>query len=129
MMKIQLRSVYGLVLLALLCVTAIAQTSRGTLTGTVIDNSGAVVSNATVKITEGATGVTRQTTTNDAGIYRFDAVDLGKYTLAVAATGFSGAAKSGIEIQAARTTNIDFTLRVGAAQETVTVEASAAEIA
>ena len=127
-MKIQFRSVYGLMLLVLLCATVIAQTSRGTLTGTVTDSSGAVVSNATVKITEGATGVTRQTTSNDAGIYRFDAVDLGTYTVSVQAKGFSGAGKSGIEIQAARTTNIDFSLKVGASMETVTVEASGIEI-
>jgi hypothetical protein len=128
-MKIQLRSTLGLLLLVIMCTTAIAQTSRGTLTGNVTDSSGAVVSNATVKITEGATGVTRQTTTNEAGIYRFDAVDLGSYTVAAQAPGFSGVRKSGVEIQAARTTNIDFSLKVGAAQETVTVEASAGEIA
>jgi len=89
-MKFQLRCALGLLLLAILSATAIAQTSRGTLTGTVTDSSGAVVSNATVKITEKATGVTRQTTTNGAGIYRFDAVDLGSYTVAVQAPGFSG---------------------------------------
>src|SRR5437899_12788564 len=119
-MKIQLRSTLGLLLLAIMCATAIAQTSRGTLTGTVTDNSGAVVSNATVKITEGATGVTRQTTTNEAGIYRFDAVDLGTYTISVQASGFSGAAKSGVQIQSAHVSSIDFALKVGAAQETVT---------
>jgi carboxypeptidase family protein/TonB-dependent receptor-like protein len=129
MMKIQLRSVFGLLLLALLCVTAIAQTSRGTLTGTVTDSSGAVVSNANVKITEGATGITRQTTTNEAGIYRFDAVDLGMYTVSVQAAGFSGSAKSGIQIQASHVSSIDFALKVGAAQETVTVEATGFEVA
>jgi outer membrane receptor protein involved in Fe transport len=128
MMKFQLRSALGLLLLILLGTTVIAQTSRGTLTGTVTDASGAVVANATVKITEGSTGVVRQTTTNSAGIYRFDAVDLGNYTIAVQASGFSGAGKSGIEVQAARTTNIDFSLKVGAAQETVTVEATGAEV-
>jgi Carboxypeptidase regulatory-like domain/TonB-dependent Receptor Plug Domain len=129
MMKIQLRSVFGLLLIALLCVTAIAQTSRGTLTGTVTDSSGAVVSNATVKITEGATGITRQTTTNEAGIYRFDAVDLGTYTISVQAPGFSGSAKSGVQIQSSHVSSIDFALKVGAAQETVTVEASGIEVA
>jgi len=128
-MKIQLRSVFGLLLLALMCVTAIAQTSRGTLTGTVTDSSGAVVSNANVKITEGATGITRQTTTNEAGIYRFDAVDLGIYTVSVQAAGFSGSAKSGVQIQASHVSSIDFALKVGAAQETVTVEATGFEVA
>ena len=65
------------------------------------DSSGAVVSNATVKITEAATGVTRQTTTNGAGIYRFDAVDLDTTGLS-AGQGFSGADQSGVGIQSAR---------------------------
>ena len=124
MKKFQLRSALGVLLLALMCATAFAQTSRGTLTGTVTDTSNAVVGNATVKITEGATGVTRLTTTNAAGIYRFDAVDLGTYTVSVQAPGFAGAGKSGVTIQSAHVSNIDFSLKVGAAQETVTVEAS-----
>lgn len=128
-MKLQLRSILGLTLLACFCASAFAQTSRGTLTGTVTDSSGAVVANATVKITQSGTGVSRETNTNSAGIYRFDAVDLGTYTLAVQAKGFSGAARSGVEIQAARTTNIDFSLKVGAAQEAITVEASGVEVA
>lgn len=128
-MKFQLRSILGLALLLGWCATAITQTSRGTLTGTVTDSSGAVVANATVKITQSGTGISRQTNTNNAGIYRFDAVDLGTYTLAVQAPGFSGAGRSGVEIQAARTVNIDFSLKVGAAQETVTVEASGVEVA
>src|SRR5689334_504079 len=129
MKKFQLCSALGVLLLTFMCATAIAQTSRGTLTGTVTDSSNAVVSNATVKITEGATGVTRQTTTNAAGIYRFDAVDLGDYTVSVQASGFAGAAKSGVTIQSAHVSNIDFSLKIGAAQETVTVEATGFEVA
>lgn len=127
-MRSPLRFVYGWLLVTLLGATLIAQTSRGTLTGTVVDTSGAVVANATVKITESETGVTRQTTTNGAGIYRFDAVDLGTYTVSIQARGFGGAAKSGVTIEAAHVTNIDFSLKVGTTQETVTVEASNIEI-
>jgi len=101
-MKFRLHSVGGLLLLlVLLCASATAQTSRGSLTGTVTDNSNAVVVAATVKLTETATGVTRQTTTNAAGIYRFDAVDLGTYSLSIQAKGFATQSQTGIEIQAA----------------------------
>jgi outer membrane receptor protein involved in Fe transport len=127
MMKIQLRSIVGL-LLAIVSVAAMAQTSRGTLTGTVTDSSGAIVVDATVKLTEIATGVSRQTTTNAAGIYRFDAINLGTFNLSVQAKGFSTQSQTGIEVQAARTLNIDFALRVGASAETVTVEAAAGQI-
>jgi len=103
----------------------LAQTSRGTLTGIITDSSGAVIANATVTITQSATNLKRQTTTNEAGVYRFDAVDLGTYALSVSAAGFRTKETTGVEVQAARTTNIDVPLEVGTASEVVTVEASA----
>jgi len=48
-MKLRLRSAFGLLLLTILCATVIAQTSRGTLTGTVTDSTGAVVALGTVR--------------------------------------------------------------------------------
>lgn len=62
----------------------VAQTSRGTVT----DSSGAVLPAAQATLTHSATGVARSTATNDAGIYRFDAVDLDVYDLNVTTTGF-----------------------------------------
>src|SRR5579864_8067564 len=91
----------SLLTLLLLVSAAVAQTSRGTLTGIVADSSGAVVTNASVTLTQNGTNVTRKTTTNSAGIYRFDAVDLGTYSLSAQASGFSAEKKTGIEIQAA----------------------------
>ncbi|HKW56163.1 MAG TPA: carboxypeptidase regulatory-like domain-containing protein [Candidatus Acidoferrum sp.] len=105
-----------------------AQTSRGTLTGVVTDSSGAVVAKANVKITQAGTNLKRETSTNEAGIYRFDAVDLGTYSLSIQAPGFRTKDTTGVEIEAAHTTNIDVALEVGAASETVTVEASAFEV-
>src|SRR5260370_29886442 len=108
--------------------TAVAQTSRGTLTGVITDPTGAVVVTATVTITHLDTNVKRQTTTNDAGVYRFDAVDLGTYSLSVQKTGFRTHDTTGVEIQAAHTTDIDVRLEVGAASEVVKVEASSFEV-
>src|SRR5690349_1036941 len=51
-------------------VAASAQTSRGTLTGTVLDSSGATVGGAHITLTGVATGVRRATVSNDAGLYR-----------------------------------------------------------
>ena len=68
--------------------TAHAQTSRGTVTGTVLDQSGAVIGRARVGLTGVDTGVKLSTASNDAGVYRFDAVDLGVYRLQVAQPGF-----------------------------------------
>src|SRR5437899_1880845 len=60
-----------------------AQSSRGTVTGLVSDSSKAAVASATVELRNERTQVSRSTTTNDAGIYRFDAVDPGTYTIKV----------------------------------------------
>lgn len=124
----RLRLGYGLLMLLLLTALSFAQTSRGTLTGTVTDSQGAVITNASVTITQLGTNVTRKTTTNASGIFRFDAVDLGTYDLTAQAAGFSTEKKTGIEIQAARTASIDFSLKVGATQESVTVEATGIEV-
>ncbi len=127
--RVSLQFIYTfLVAVSLLTISALAQTSRGTLTGTVTDSSHAVVPNATVKITQQGTGAGRQTTTNSAGIYRFDAVDLGIYTVAAQETGFATAQRTGVEIAAARITNVDFSLQVGTASQVVTVEATGAEL-
>ena len=62
-----------------------AQTSRGTVSGTVTDPNNAVVAGATITLTNTQTTVARTTTTNNEGFYRFDAVDLGNYTVSFAA--------------------------------------------
>src|SRR5947209_5534460 len=129
LMRYRFTLLYGLLALFAFLSTAIAQTSRGTLSGTVTDTSGAVVTNATVTIKQTTTGVTRQSTTNAAGFYRFDAVDLGQYIMSVQAAGFGQEDKTGIEVQAARTSNVNFSLKIGAAKEVVTVEASGYEVA
>lgn len=120
---------FSAILLTLSASASHGQTSRGALTGTVTDSSGAVVPNVTVTATQVGTNVQRQTKTNDAGIYRFDALDLGTYTVTLEAQGFAKEIKTGVEIQAARTTNIDAALQIGRSTEIVTVEASAFEVA
>lgn len=106
-----------------------AQTSRGTLTGTVTDSSGAVIVGAKIVITQQGTNVQRQTTSNQVGVYRFDAVDLGTYSMSVASSGFETKNTTGVLIQTAHTTDVDVTLQVGAATQVVTVQASATAVA
>jgi len=132
-MKSSKFSLHALFTLAAVCslltFNVIGQTSRGTLTGTVTDNSGAVIFKAAIKITQQGTGATRQTTTNSAGVYRFDAVDLGTYNVSVQAPGFATEEKTGIGIESAHTTDVDFQMKVGGGSEVVTVEASSAQLA
>jgi hypothetical protein len=65
-----------------------AQTSRGTVTGTVLDPTGAVIGGARVILAGVETGAKLSTDSNEAGVYRFDAVDLGVYELRVTHPGF-----------------------------------------
>src|SRR5258705_12264358 len=74
---------FGFVLLPLA-----AQTGLGVVRGTVQDTSNAVMPNAKVTLTHGATGTVQTSTTNSAGIYYFGGAPIGPYTLAVEAAGF-----------------------------------------
>ena len=101
-----------------------AQGGAGELTGLVTDPSGAVVPNAEVKLTNTATGVTRTTTTTQAGIYRFPALPVvGTYTLETSPQGFKTAKIANIIVSVGTITSHDIHLELGASTEQVTVEA------
>ncbi|SPF42845.1 Cna B domain-containing protein [Candidatus Sulfotelmatobacter kueseliae] len=102
-------------------------TNAGTIVGTIIDPSGAIVQGAKVTITDTATGVTRTTNTNDAGHYVFVNVTPGKYTLVVSKQGFSNMTTS-LEVQVGSSTTADLSLRIGGASVTVEVQAAANQL-
>jgi hypothetical protein len=104
------------------------QTSRGTVVGTVLDQSGAVIRGARVGLTGADTGVKLSTNSNESGVYRFDAVDLGMYQLDVAHPGFRSFHSAGIRVEANRTTAFDPRLEVGAAETRVEVNAESSEM-
>jgi Carboxypeptidase regulatory-like domain len=105
-----------------------AQTSRGTVTGTVLDPTGAVIGGAQVRLRGVDTGVRLSTDSNDAGVYRFDAVDLGIYELQVTHPGFRTFLGVRINVEANRATTVDPKLEVGAAETTVEVSEESSEI-
>src|SRR5690349_6942382 len=100
-----------------------AQTSRGTVSGTVQDPSGAAIPAAQVKLTGIDTGVRLSTVSNETGVYRFDAVDLGIYALQVTHAGFQTYVGSGIAVEANRVTTVDPRLVLGAAETRIEVRA------
>ncbi len=108
-----------LMLLALVSVS-LGQTSKGFIVGTVTDPNGAAVAAATIKITNTATGVSRETTSQEDGNYRFDAVDPGTYKVEVSVAGFKGATRE-VTVAAAQTSEAPFPLEVGNPTEVVTV--------
>jgi hypothetical protein len=107
---------------------ALPQTSRGTVTGTILDPSGAVIGRAHVILTGVETGIKLSTDSNEAGVYRFDAVDLGTYNLQVTHPGFRAYAATDVGVDANRVTTVDPKLEVGAAETRIDVSAESSEI-
>jgi len=105
-----------------------AQTSRSSLSGTVIDPSGATIAGAAVELRSPETGVTRSTASNDAGLYRFDAVDPGNYEISVKAGGFRSFASKGLVLQAGVAATMDARLEVGDAQTIVEVSSAPVQL-
>ncbi|MCP9496634.1 MAG: carboxypeptidase regulatory-like domain-containing protein [Pyrinomonadaceae bacterium MAG19_C2-C3] len=105
-----------------------AQTSRGTVSGTLTDETGAVIPNASVTLTNTATNVARTTTANEEGFYRFDAVDLGTYFVQIAASNFGTVTRTGVIVNANQTSTIDAQLTIGTQAETVEVTATSGEL-
>lgn len=116
----------GLLLTPSLSQRASAQVLYGSLVGTITDPTGAVVPNATVKVTNTLTGQEREAKTNDAGYYSLLNLLEGNYNLAVSASGFKPYTETNIRVTINSVTRLDIALQVGTVTETVTVEASAA---
>jgi hypothetical protein len=120
---------YLIAITVLLAVISLhAQTSRGTVSGLVTDIQRAAIPNATVELTGLATNLTRTTQTNEAGLYRFEAVDPGSYRLAVKATSFRTFVVQNITVNAAQVFTQDATLEVGDVQQIIEVTESAVQL-
>ncbi len=111
----------GLLFVLLACLFAAAQ-DTASLTGTVHDNSGAAIPNATVTVASTATGITRSLTTNSEGQYLAGALPPGPYTLTVTAPGFSTYNAKNVILRVAQKARIDVGLDVAKASTEVTVQ-------
>jgi hypothetical protein len=112
-------------LLLLMCAgTAVAQVSgKGEITGTVTDKTGAVIPNAEVTATNGATGFSTVAKTTGAGGYTFSNLDPGIYVVTVTAEGFQKLKQENVHVNAMESQAFNPTLTVGAADVQVTVTA------
>ena len=116
----------GVAALMFMCATlAVAQSDRGTITGTVADATGAVVPGASITITNMGTQTKESTVATDTGNFTIPSVSAGKYEVAVSAPGFSRSVQQGIQVQVAMTIRLNVVLQVGSATESVTVTAQA----
>src|SRR3954447_13194215 len=103
-----------------------AQSSRGTVSGLVVDTTKSPLLGAAVDLTNEDTRVVRSTTTNESGAYRFDAVDPGKYVVKVTASGFKGFSVQPFAVAASQSLAIDAQVELGSVSSVVEVSASAA---
>ena len=102
-----------------------AQGSRGTISGEVTDQQGAVVSGAAVKLMKSdSKQEVRSTTTNDSGVYQFLEIDPGTYEVVITATGFNETRLKEVTLEPNRALQLDARLAVGGATEEVTVTAA-----
>ncbi|MEO6802801.1 MAG: carboxypeptidase-like regulatory domain-containing protein, partial [Granulicella sp.] len=105
-----------------------AQVKSSAITGTVTDQSGAVVPNATVSVLEQQTNTTTPARSDNAGTYSVPYLPIGHYTLTVTAPGFQTYRKTDINLAGATTVRADVPLIIGNAASTVEVKANALAI-
>ncbi len=98
-----------------------AQQTLGGITGTVTDDSGAVVPGATVTAVADQTNLTRMIDTSDTGAYLLSNLPIGNYTLTITHTGFQTLSIPSIQVQANRTATVNGVLKIGNVTESVTV--------
>ena len=106
------------------CALAWAQAPTGVISGTVTDQSGAVIANAAVTITETAAGAVRSLTTNNEGLYSAPALLAGEYEVRSEAPGFRTLVRQAV-VTAGNTVTVDMQMALGQANDVVTVQGQA----
>jgi hypothetical protein len=101
--------------------TVWAQVDTATVTGTVRDATGAVITNATVTATETDTGIRTSTKSNTDGDYVITPLKIGRYSVTVEATGFGPETRQGIVLDVQQNLRLDFELHVGSVVQTTEV--------
>lgn len=111
--------------LAAMCAAGLFAQSRGTISGEVLDPSGAFVPGAKVQVNAVSIGLFRETTTNDAGYFTVPTLPSAEYLIKVEASGFKTLVREGIKLETDQVASIKLQLEVGQLAETVEVKADA----
>jgi hypothetical protein len=116
--------------LLLLCAAlpATAQSTFGSIVGTVKDISGGILAGVSITLVNNGTGVTAKSTTSANGDYSFVNLNPGKYQMVVVASGFEKVEFSDLDLQSRETKRVDAALKVGAISDTVTVTGTSAGV-
>ncbi|HEV7967690.1 MAG TPA: TonB-dependent receptor [Candidatus Acidoferrales bacterium] len=109
---------FGVLLLSL---PAFSQGNAGRISGTVTDQSGGVVANATVSVVDTARNISRSLTTDDAGEYNAPNLTPSTYTVSAEAKGFKRIERQNVELGVGKEVRVDLQVQPGAQEQTVTV--------
>jgi len=109
----------------MLSVAVFAQSDRGTITGTVTDQGGAVVPNATVTAVNSENGAQFPGATTNTGNYTLASLPAGVYNVNFAASGFKKTTQTGIQVAVASNVRVDAVLEVGSTSESITITSEA----
>ena len=130
-MKLKICSLKSLLFLAVIASFSLgslyAQTF-GEITGRVTDASGAVISAASLTLTNANSNAVRNTAATDAGVYTFPSVPPGSYTLKTEVQGFKTWVSQPFELQVQQVVRVDVVLQVGQASESIEVTAPLAQL-
>ncbi len=113
--------VLSVLVLSLMSLPALAQSTAGRVLGTVIDQSGAAVAGATVVVTDTQRGTSRSLVTDASGDYVAPDLIPGTYKIHVAAKGFKTVERPSVPVEVATDVRADFTLQPGNVSEIITV--------
>jgi outer membrane receptor protein involved in Fe transport len=123
-MKRLLSSLAVLLLIISYQFTIQAQTTTGSLSGTVTDPNGAVLPSAAVTVKNNETGTERTATTNENGQFNIAVLEPGNYSVSVESTGFKRTVAPNVVINVSQSAEVTIAMEVGATTETVTVTAA-----
>ena len=98
------------------------------ITGNVTDQQGAAFAGASVKLSNQNTGAIRATVTNSEGVYSFQSLPGGTYTISVSAKGFKTSTITDRTVETAQPAHVDLQLEIGSTSEQVTVSGAGAEL-
>ena len=118
---------YLLIVIALALPPALFSQTQ-TIAGTVTDSSSAAISGARVEVRNTNTGAAQSVTTDGQGRYTVPQLSIGAYEVQAASAGFQTGLRRGINLSVGDQFVIDFSLAVGQASETVTVEGAVAQV-
>ena len=123
------RSIYAVAIILLVSAVSLhAQTTNGSIQGSVTDPNGAAIPGASVTARNLDTGLTQKTTTTEAGIYSLPNLPPGRYAITVEAPDLKKYSQEGVTVATGTAVSLDISMQLGAVSDSITVTADASQL-